>query len=117
MENQDDHWLWILGKANIPVPLEEDCEYQVIAEITTMSVNKASKQDGTYNYTHKAAISGAVQLIKGEKVILGKVKGSNSKHMRMAIGSFGEDYNDVMRFNLRPDELEDMIERYRRSKL
>lgn len=117
MEQTNDHFLKITGKVNIPVPLEVDCEYAFVGEISTYGCDTTSKQDGTHNHTHKAQFSSDVQLIKGEQVILGKKKGSNSQHMRIAINSFGEDYDDVMRFNLRPDELEDMIERYRRSKM
>lgn len=116
MEN-NDFWLKITGKVNIAVPLDVDTDYQFTGRICVYGEDKKSKNDGTYNVTFAAQFVDEIHLIKGEQVILAKDKSKRSQQMRAAIHSYGEDYDSVMTFSLRSDEMEDMIERYRRSRM
>lgn len=112
----DLHFLRITDKANIPVPLDPDTDYQVIAEISTYGSDSTSNQDGTYSYTHKARFIGEVQLVKGDKVILGKKKhGSHSQRFRKKVIDDGFEYDHYMDVALRPDvfeEISTIIEKY-----
>lgn len=96
MDSTDLHFLKIIDSVNIPVPLEIDTDYQVIAEVSIIKEDKGSKQDGTYKYTYKAKFCGEVQLIKGEKVILGKKKSSWSQKWRRLIEGYGMEYDKFM---------------------
>lgn len=96
MDSQHDHYLRITGKVNIPTSLDDDTEYQVVGIISTFGTDSTSKQDGTFNYTHKAQFSDAVQLIKGEQVILGKKKSSWSQKWRRLIEGYGMEYDKFM---------------------
>lgn len=92
----DEYYIRITDKANIPVALEPDCEYQIIGEIGTYGEDTTSKQDGTYTHTFKAKFIGEVQLIKGEKVIRGAKKTTWSQKWRRLIEGFGLDYDKFM---------------------
>tara|TARA_R110000868_G_scaffold409381_2_gene694759 strand:- start:1033 stop:1380 length:348 start_codon:yes stop_codon:yes gene_type:complete len=110
MESTNDHFLKITGKVNIPVPLEVDCEYAFVGEISTYGCDTTSKQDGTHNHTHKAQFSSDVQLIKGEQVILGKRKSSNSAKWRRLIEGNGLDYDKWMQWQF--SKFDEMREEY-----
>jgi len=115
MENQkDDHFLTITDRVNIPVPLDIDTDYQVIAEICTYKEDKGSKQDGTYNFIHKAKFTGEVQLIKGEGVIKGQKKSSASQKWRRLVEGNGYTYDAWMQWQFgRFDELREEYEAHR----
>lgn len=109
--DSDLHFLRITDKANIPVPLEPDTDYQVIAEISTYGSDSTSNQDGTYSYTHKARFIGEVQLVKGDKVILGKKKSSASQKWRRLVEGYGMDYDKWMQWQFTKfDELKEEYE-------
>jgi len=114
MDNQDDHYLRITGKVNLPTALEVDTEYEVIGVISTYGCDSSSKQDGTHNHTHKAMFSDAVQLIKGEQVILGKKKrGSQSQQFRAKVLNDGYEYEKYMDAALAHfDEVTGLLARY-----
>lgn len=108
MENTDDHYLRVTGKVNVPTALEVDTEYEVIGVISTYGCDSSSKQDGTHNHTHKAMFSDAVQLIKGEQVILGSKKSSNSAKWRRLIEGSGYNYDKWMQWQFTKfDEMRD----------
>ena len=114
MENQDDHYLTITDRVNIPVPLEIDTEYQVVAEVCTYKEDKGSKQDGTYNFIHKAKFIGEIQLIKGEKVIKGQKKSSASQKWRRLVEGYGLNYDKFMQWQFSKfDELKEEYEAWR----
>jgi len=95
--DSNDFFLKITGKVNIPVPLEVDNEYQFTGVISTYGSDSTSKQDGTHTVTYKAQFSESITLIKGEQVILGKDKQSNSQQLRKAVYARGHEYDEFMR--------------------
>lgn len=110
MDNQSDHFLKISGKVNIPVPLDVDTDYQFTGLISTYGADSTSKQDGTHTITHKAEFVGEISLIKGEQVILGKDKQSNSQRLRKAVFARGHDYAKFMFWLFR--RLDELFEEY-----
>lgn len=107
----DLHFLRITDKVNIPVPLEPDTDYQVVGEICTWGADSSSNQDGTHSYTHKARFTGEVQLIKGEQVILGKKKSSNSQQWKRRVEGDGFNYDSWMAWQFsKYDELKEEYE-------
>jgi len=107
---QDDHFLTITDRVNIPVPLDLDTDYQVVAEISTYKEEKGSKQDGTYNFIHKAKFTGGVQLLKGEKVIKGEKKSSASQKWRRLVEGYGYSYDSWMQWQF--TKFDEMREEY-----
>ena len=110
MEPTNDHYLTITDRVNIPVPLEIDTDYQVVAEISTWKDGRESKQDGTFNYIYKAKFVGAVQLIKGEKVIKGQKKTSASQKWRRLVEGNGYTYDSWMQWQF--SKFDEMKEEY-----
>lgn len=106
----NDHWLRVTGKVNLPVGLEIDTEYQLVGEITTYGTESGSKQDGSYSITSKAQFSGEVQLIKGEQVIRGQKKSSNSAKWRRLIEGNGINYDSWMQWQF--SKFDEMREEY-----
>jgi len=67
---------------------------------------ESSKQDGSYNKTFKASFVDEIILIKGDEVIRGKKKGSQSQKLRQAIFAKGIEYEPFMNYLLKNlDEL------------
>ncbi len=100
MAVQNDHWLRITGKVNIEAPLEVDTEYQFTGVIGTYGTDQSSKQDGTFNFTHKAQFMDEIHLIRGDKLIKAVDKERKSQKMRKAIYALGYDYDVGMNYLL-----------------
>lgn len=120
--NINENILHITGGACISESLENDVEYILIAPLAVYSKENRSNQDGTENQLFKAKICGEIKMTKGDKVIFGSKKGSQSQVFRYAVrqraDEKGEDkemfYSYVMSKLLNaiktdPDKLEDFL--------
>jgi hypothetical protein len=110
---QDDNWLRITGKVNIEAPLVVDTEYQFTGRIGTYGTDQSSKQDGTFNFTHKAQFIDEIHLIKGDTLIKAIDKERKSQKMRKAIYALGHEYDETMTYLLR--NLEDILSPLRKQ--
>lgn len=111
MNSQDDHYLRITGRVNIPTPMDDDTSYQIVGVVDTYGTDRTSKQDGTFTVTHKAMFSDAVTLFKGDQVILGKKKSSWSQKWRRLVEGRGHDYDKFEQWLFTKfDELEEEYE-------
>ena len=94
--NTNEHIVRITGGFSVEAPLEIDQEYKVAMPVDVFSAEMRSNQDGTFNKHYKAKVSGMVTLVKGDKMIRAKSKGSYSQKMRGAVYHRGHDYDEFM---------------------
>lgn len=110
MDPTNDHWLKITGKVNVDAPLSVDTEYQFTGIISTYGTDQSSKQDGTFNYTHKAQFVSEISLIKGEEIIRGQKKTSASQKWRRLVECNGFNYEEWMQWQF--SKFNEMREEY-----
>lgn len=104
MEQQNDTWLRITGKVNIPEPLEVDKDYFIAGQVGVYGLDTASKQDGTFNQTYKAQFVDTVDIIaEKERVIHGKKKGSHAETFHRRVVGRGADYDCFMEALEKPE--------------
>ena len=115
----NEYIIKVMGSASIPLPLENDTDYNITADIGVYSVEDSSNQDGTFNRKYKSKLLGNTEIIpKGQSPIKAKVKGSTwSQQLRMTLldewrlkgtGTFDEYYEKEMSDIIR-ERKEEMI--------
>lgn len=86
------NFLKITGSAAIESVLENDQDYELVANISIYSAGEErSQQNGDYEVFHKAKINGAVTLIKGQESIRGIDCRKESQKTRFAINALRDE--------------------------
>ncbi len=119
----NDKILKLTGGFSITDDLELDTEYILLAPIEIYDAGgMSSNQDGTYDLKYRGKICGEAKLTKGDKVIYGSKKGSQSQVFRYIVRQYadekGEDKDLYYTFAMNkllsvikndPDKLDDFL--------
>ena len=109
---QNDYWLQLTGKVNIPSPLINDHSYKITGNFDVYTESQSSNQDGSYNITFRGKFTDEIFLEKNGEVMRATNKTSHSQDFRKKIFNAGHDYDEVMKWIKHPDVFPIIIEMF-----
>ncbi len=109
MENKNNYFLKILGKASIPSELEIDRNYKITCDCSITQIARDTNEDGTYSITFKAEpLTASIELDNG-KVIKGSDLRRNSVKIRNYLFKHYSDEGVIYDFDTCYDEFTNIV--------